>query len=278
MSTPRAGNPRSHRDYVRDSRFGENMTKPSPVQLYICDWQRAYALRVTKALIEEIKSKILPLASSARQDAEEAMHSWLEMLRHDPDRSNGCDIDDPNAEQYEYMLWEDLMFARSQLIGISLTSVYHLWEQLTKRFVISELCKDGVTLEKKFHGWHFEQACDIFRAFGYDLRSKNYYPDLSRLHALSNVVKHGHGSSRSKLAEIWPNVVSEFRSEAVDFMQPVSDELNLRPKHFDQLSTAVVCFWEDIPERLVLAVAEDANNHEPSHSYLSGSGAALPAR
>jgi hypothetical protein len=158
-----------------------------------------------------------------------------------------------DAHNYGSEIFEDLEFVRLQIVGLAIAGSYHLWERVTKEFLLRELVRqieDAVRLKSQIHKACFEKIVGLLEQMGWQVRMEPFYPELDRLRLIANAVKHGDGPSTTKLLEAAPELFLDFGG---DFLNKNlgAEELRLTRQHFEVANAAVASFFETFPEELV---------------------------
>jgi len=221
------------------------------VQLYLCNYQREYVLRLTTAYIQGSRDRLLISEDYAKEKADQTCDEFMEGAQR-------LAYDDPSfsivedAYAHGLAVYDDLMFLRSQLIGLSIAGLYHLWERLIKRFITAELRQGGADVTKEIAKWVFSDICDALTQFGFAVRDQPFYSRLNQLRLVANAVKHGSGSSWDQLREELPELSRGWKFAPGSLIGFEYDEPEFNETHLENLSKAVVEFWEALPERLFL--------------------------
>jgi hypothetical protein len=152
--------------------------------------------------------------------------------------------------------YQSLAIMKSNHLLMTISMLYHLWEQLLIKFTIRELKRylkfDGKSMS-------FNDVLLIFRLHGVDIVKTSSWPKLRELKCLVNTIKHGDGKSADKLRKIRPtffNLPTQFgHSKETDTLElcgaVLLDEYSLQVSE-DDLNAYIEAakkFWDEMPER-----------------------------
>ena len=101
--------------------------------------------------------------------------------------------------------YEALSIMKSNHLLMTISMLYHLWEQQLLRFTANEL-RHYLTFDKKTMSFTHVQI--IFRLHGVDILETKAWTKIRELKFLANTVKHGDGDSADKLRKSDPNSLS----------------------------------------------------------------------
>ena len=156
------------------------------------------------------------------------------------------------AEEKGYELYETLALMKSNHLLMTISMLYHVWEQQLIKFCIKELSND-IKFEKK--SLDYADVKNIFEVHGIKIEDKNSWKKLRELKALVNTIKHGDGDSANKLRKIRPDFFKiDFlkNTDTLELHESVLlDEYSLQVNevNFIDYLNATKEFWDEMPER-----------------------------
>jgi len=99
-------------------------------------------------------------------------------------------------------MYETLTIMKSNHLLMTISMLYHIWEQQLIRFTINEL-QNNFTIDKK--AGTFDEVQKLFKLHGVDIITTKSWGKIRELKALVNTVKHGDGDSADRLRKIRPD-------------------------------------------------------------------------
>ncbi len=231
--------------------------------LHFCASNRAWAVGQLKAYALGVQSKLMPSFDQIEDEAEAFAQAEYERLGRMPGWEGGPDLAEiaDIANDAALSHYVDLVFVKGQLFGLAIAGLYHLWERLLKEFIVRELGKgpwDEISKKKTVDEWTFENLRGLLELVGFDIRERGFFRDLNVLRLITNTVKHGDGISCRELADEAPELFDRMMHDtAPSLFSLKAADLSLEPKHFDQFAKAVVDFWHEMPELLVVSTELD---------------------
>jgi hypothetical protein len=100
------------------------------------------------------------------------------------------------ADEQEIEMHEMLSTMKSNHLLMTISMLYHMWEQQLVKFSINELSHD-IKFSKKV--LNFKEVQVIFKAHGVDISETEAWGKIRELKFLANTIKHGDGDSAEKL-------------------------------------------------------------------------------
>lgn len=156
------------------------------------------------------------------------------------------------AEEEGYERYKTLALMKSNHLLMTISMLYHIWEQQLIKFCIKELSSD-IKFEKKSLDYY--DVKNIFEMHGIKIEEKNAWKKLRELKALVNTIKHGDGDSANKLRKIRPdffNIDFLKNTDTLELHESVLlDEYSLQVEEsdFNDYIRATKEFWDEMPER-----------------------------
>lgn len=164
------------------------------------------------------------------------------------------------AEEKKFEKFLTLALMKSNHLLMTISMLYHMWEQQLIRFTMREM-KHHISFKGK--EMPFEHVQLVFRLHGVDIVRTQAWKKLRELKFLVNVVKHGDGNSADKLRKIRPDFFeldilrdSELSMvKGVDTLElhesPLFDPYALQITENDLYVyvNAAKGFWGEFPER-----------------------------
>jgi hypothetical protein len=152
--------------------------------------------------------------------------------------------------------YQTLSIMKSNHLLMTISMLYHVWEQQLIKFTIHELHR-YLKFDKK--SMSFRDVQLIFRLHGVDILGTKSWPKLRELKYLVNTIKHGDGESADRLRKIRPDFFcfpDAFRidkeTDTLDLCGSVLlDEYSLQISEGDLYTyiEATKNFWDEMPER-----------------------------
>jgi hypothetical protein len=254
--------------------------------LHFCDSNRAHALGKHKAFVQGVENYVTPAFQNIEQDAETFSEQEYDRLHSSPGWDGGPDGTDiydiaEQAHDEGIARYEDLMFAKGQVMVLATAGLYHLWEKTIKSFIIREFqnCPNRC-LGKIYRGEPIEDVEAIQSAnfpaicrwlgqwsFSECKDKKEIRNNLQILNLIANTAKHGGGQSCKQLFEKHPeffkglyqeylsdeiheDIKDNRRDPEVAEVDGDPDNLWVTPEMFRDLASHVEQFWNAMPERL----------------------------
>ncbi len=216
-------------------------------------------LSVVKEYFERTKVVFNNIESDAEKHAE---FIYLNTSGTEDDQASLAEF----AEEKGYELYETLALMKSNHLLMTISMLYHIWEQQLIKFCIKELSND-IKFEKK--SLEYSDVKNIFEIHGIKIEEKKSWKKLRELKALVNTIKHGDGDSANKLRKIRPDFFKIDFLEDTDTLElhesVLLDEYSLQVEESDfyDYIRATKEFWDEMPERAyadVAGVLEKLNN------------------
>ncbi|AST57750.1 hypothetical protein Thert_01756 [Thermoanaerobacterium thermosaccharolyticum] len=149
-------------------------------------------------------------------------------------------------------MYETLSIMKSNHLLMTISMLYHIWEQQLIKFTINEL-EHYLEFDKK--SLEFEEVQKIFELHGVDITKTEVWKKIRELKALVNTIKHGDGYSADKLRKIRPDFFEADVIKGTDTLElygaVLLDEYSLQVNESDlfEYINAVKSFWDEMPER-----------------------------
>ncbi|MGO4185286.1 hypothetical protein AB4Z17_29380 [Paenibacillus sp. TAF43_2] len=157
------------------------------------------------------------------------------------------------AEEESIIMYQSLLTMKSNHLLMSISLLYHTWEQQLIKFTIKELSHD---LEWTKKGMQFGEVQKIFDLHDVSISKTKSWVKLRELKFLTNTIKHADGDSAEKLRKIRPDF---FKSTLIDTHFDTLDlngavlldgyTLKVHERDFNEYIEAVKGFWDEMPER-----------------------------
>jgi hypothetical protein len=148
-------------------------------------------------------------------------------------------------------MYETLSIMRSNHLLMTISMLYHIWEQQLIRFTIHEL-QHYLRFDKR--SVEYEDVQRIFELHGVSITCAKCWEKIRELKALVNVIKHGDGPSADRLRKIRPDFfkVDTIETDILKLHDAVLlDSYSLQVKESDLYDyiKAAKNFWDEMPER-----------------------------
>jgi len=211
------------------------------------------------SLVEEYYRRTVTVFQELEKEAEKYGEELFENYPATEDTDPASVAERAEEKKFEKFLTLTLMKSNHLLMTISM--LYHMWEQQLIRFTMREM-KHHIAFKAK--EMPFEHVQLVFRLHGVDIAETQAWKKLRELKCLVNVVKHGDGNSADRLRKIRPDFFefdilkdSELSTvKGVDTLElhesPLFDPYALQITE-DDLHTYVNAakgFWGEFPEQV----------------------------
>lgn len=157
------------------------------------------------------------------------------------------------AEEESIEMYQSLLTMKSNHLLMTVSLLYHTWEQQLIKFTIREM-ENYFDFTKKV--MQFKEVQTIFELHGVSIPDTIAWPKIRELKNLTNTIKHGDGDSAEKLRKIRPDFFqSDLFEHSVDRLEfngaVLLDGYTLKVKENDLLAyvDATKAFWDEMPER-----------------------------
>ncbi len=204
--------------------------------------------------VKAFAHRLLPIFADIEGEADAAATEHYEATLL---QSNSEGLGDPStiaewAQDHGITTYEDLYFVRSQLIGLAVAGLFHLWEKFSKDMFdvevrhVTEL-PASATIQK----WQF---CDIrqnLKKIGF-LIEEHIWKEIHIAGLLTNTIKHGGGRSCSQLAEIAPEFFDQDCLRWFKKTEQRVEWLKLAPEHFERFAECFVEYWKNMPRSITV--------------------------
>lgn len=149
-------------------------------------------------------------------------------------------------------LYETLSIMKSNHLLMTISMLYHIWEQQLVKFTVQEL-EHYFRFDDK--SLSYEEVQKIFALHGVNIIDKKSWKKIRELKCLVNTIKHGEGDSAERLRKIRPDFFKLDIIRDTDTLKlsgtVLLDEYSLQVKEEDLLDyiNATKGFWDEMPER-----------------------------
>jgi hypothetical protein len=155
-------------------------------------------------------------------------------------------------------MYETLSIIKLNHLLMTISMLYHIWEQQLVRFTIREL-RHYLTFREK--ALSYKEVQKVFQLHGVNIIDTMSWGKIQELKSLSNTIKHGDGDSAAKLRKIRPdffrrNVISDLDDiDEIDSLEMggsvLLDQYSLQVNEQDLYTyiNATRDFWDEMPER-----------------------------
>jgi hypothetical protein len=164
------------------------------------------------------------------------------------------------AQEQGLEMYETLNGMKSYHLQMTIAMLYSIWEKQIHEFTIQELRHDPGFMRNSLP---FEDIQRIFESHGIVFSNLNSWGKIRELKLLTNVIKHGEGSSADSLSRIRPDLFDFGISDNSDLLNIISiNQLNdinrdgkyillnkIKESDLFIYIKATKEFWEEMPER-----------------------------
>lgn len=149
-------------------------------------------------------------------------------------------------------MYETLSIMKSNHLLMTMSMLYHIWEQQLMRFTLREM---GHYFDFDKGGLSYSEVQTIFELHGVSITDTKAWKKVRELKLLVNTIKHGAGESSERLKKLRPDYFDRDVISGRDTLalsdSVLLDEYSLQVKEsdlFDYLA-ATKNFWDEMPER-----------------------------
>lgn len=160
------------------------------------------------------------------------------------------------AQEESVELYFTLLTMKSNHLLMTISLLYHTWEQQLIKFTIGEM-SHYFKFSKK--AMDFKEVQAVFRAHGVAIPDTQAWSKIRELKFLTNTIKHGDGDSAEKLRRIRPDFFkspfAEYSISEIDTLKLKGAvlldgySLNVKEQDFLDYVEATQSFWDEMPER-----------------------------
>lgn len=146
---------------------------------------------------------------------------------------------------------ETLLLINSNHLLMTISMLYHIWEQQIIKFTLKEL-EHYFEIDKKV--LKYDSVHKIFELHGLDICRTKSWTKIKELKKLVNTIKHGDGESADSLRKIRPDFFKNDYSTYDTLKLHGSvlidiDTLNVKESDLFEYVNATKDFWDEMPER-----------------------------
>lgn len=225
------------------------------VQLYIDNFSRRFLTSQISRFIDIYKLKLSSVFENIDEEAEEYGNSI-----YDKAMESCCDPDtfDPalvaeSAFDHSLERFDTLSHGKYILISSWHVALYEAFIQQLRNFLHKELSHDfNVSIHHIFD--RFKDIKQIFIGYNVDLGSIEGLREIEILGLLSNVIKHGEGSSAIQLRKKSPSLLKKIDdTELLELYRSslLEEVLHINEETLVFFGNAITRFWNSFPERSV---------------------------
>ncbi len=202
-------------------------------------------LSLVREYFDRTKIQFENIEEEAEKHVETIFHSFSSAEEHDPCSSAGW------AQEQGIEMFETLLLMKSNHLMMTISLLYHIWEQQLINFTTREMrhyleFKEALT---------FRDAKKIFDLHGIDIIETKSWVKIRELKFLVNTIKHGDGDSAEKLRRLRPNFFEMDKIDGKDSLKLHGTVLlNIYALQVEEADLydyilSVQDFWDEMPER-----------------------------
>jgi hypothetical protein len=212
---------------------------------------RRYALWSISTYSRIVRSRVLATFDDDKieEEAHAASEVYFKSKINEP-AWDDCGSDEgeiaDDASDLKQYLYDDLRFVGDQVTMLAIAGVYHLWERSVKGFLESQFSDNGYIPFAKVREADFKKITKVLSDFGWDIRDADFYSQLDNLRLITNVAKHGDGTSCKALLKQAPDM---FRKTGLN-VPASARNLKLSQDDFCKATTAATEFFKQFPKHL----------------------------
>jgi hypothetical protein len=141
-------------------------------------------------------------------------------------------------------MYESLLTMKSTHLLMTISMLYHIWEQQLLQFTKSELEHN---IQFNDTSLAVKHIVAIFKEHNIELPNKKSWKTIQELKMLTNIIKHGEGVSSKKLRKIRPGFFN--KKDIPTFFLLDNYSLNVSELDLYSYIAATKDFWNELPER-----------------------------
>ncbi len=156
------------------------------------------------------------------------------------------------AQDESIEMYQSLLTMKSNHLLMTISLLYHTWEQQLIKFTINEM-NHYSNMKKKVKNYREVQI--IFSSHGIIITDTVSWSKIRELKLLTNTIKHGDGESAEKLRKIRPDFFLSKYFSITDTLKlngaVLLEGYTLKVDESDLLEYVQSCmsFWDEMPER-----------------------------
>jgi hypothetical protein len=198
--------------------------------------------------------RLFPTFSNIESEADSYTKEYFERISSSCyDESIDPSVLADQALEKGVSLYFELSQVKYSFTAVSISSLYHMWEQQIKRFLFRELRHTCEIELQTFCSNGFRDFQIHLSMFKIDITTFRNFSRLNELRLLSNVIKHGDGKSARELFKLNSSL---FNTKPTDRILELGLESTLLDESlkvdqdlFNSYSDTLMSFWEEFPER-----------------------------
>lgn len=222
------------------------MTNQAPPRIMLALGWREILVSSSTMFVRATLDRILPELLMPDPTVNDHMAKALEDMKASASTSSwGTDYEAAEVERERWRgVYDEQQFLRRQVLDFAFVTLFHMLERRLQKFLRdADRLYGGAILNGTRQSLDFNAMLGVLARCGYDTNERPFRHNLRKLNVISNVVKHGHGSSLTRIAQEFPGIC--IRKELDEEMTP--EHLVLTPELLSELGTSVAAFWESFP-------------------------------
>ena len=216
-------------------------------------------------LVEKYYTRTKIQFDNIESEADEYANSWFNDFPATEDTDPGTVAEWATEKGIDF--YETLSVMKSNHLLMTISMLYHIWEQQLIKFTIKEL---GVRIKFEPKCLDFKDVQKLFILHKVDITKTKAWIVIKELKLLTNTIKHGEGDSAHKLRKMRPdffklNLVHGSDSlELYDGAVLLNEySLQVQENDLNKYILATQNFWDEMPERAYADINDVLN-------YLNG--------
>ncbi|HEH1453287.1 TPA: hypothetical protein SGN53_003630 [Klebsiella pneumoniae] len=197
--------------------------------------------------VGQAKSRLLSQFSdlSAECDLEEERYLERTAKNFDPERDDPAEACE-NATQIGITHMHALMDMKNTVTLAMNAGMYHQFDKQLRDLILREFRHWNKLKAIKDIVWRtsFERIIELMEWIGFDVKNKPYFHQLDACRLVVNVYKHGDGVGHETLLQRYPKYYQQLFGEALTSYE----NLQITESDFDEFSSAIVAFWQDLQQ------------------------------
>lgn len=166
--------------------------------------------------------------------------------------SDLADIAD-KASNIGFEFYKTLTIMKSFHLLMTISMLYHVWEQQLIKFTIEELKRSNLRFPE--NSLTYKEVQKIFESHGITISNTKSWVKIKELKCLTNTIKHGDGHSADNLRRIRPDFFENDIFKGIDTLEfhravllyPYS--LQVEESNLSNYVKATKNFWDEMPDK-----------------------------
>lgn len=196
-----------------------------------------------------VEERLIPNFGDYEIEFERAREGFLDNPETPYNPQIYIDYDDYEEDAYDHAQGYISVLAQTNgyMLGMAIAGLYHMWEKQLIQHLEEEMPDALYSNLRVPTNW--EGIKRVFKAHSTPFEELPFYDDLNELRLVTNVAKHGSGSSFKRLQSIEADILS-MQDQRVEFPTTggtyslLRADIYPREEHYQRYKKAVLDFWD----------------------------------